>query len=264
VNLSALIPSIIYVSESQDFLPPKSCPYLGTLHPGSPYIEINQEKRAKMNNNQFAFIYCVNDEAQFQDSWRHVSQLYVPPGFAIEQQAVRGAPTIANGYNQAMRRSQAKYKVYLHQDVQILNPIFIPEVHSIFTRNPSLGMLGVLGAKKLPANGVWWEAAQTYGKVMFFGQKLELKNPILGEFESVQGIDGMIMITQYDLPWREDISLNWHFYDASQSLEFIKAGNPVGVVRQTNPWCAHNSRTPFIPYQVSQQVFVNAYREFLG
>lgn len=216
-----------------------------------------------MNNNQFAFIYCVNDEAQFQDSWNHVTRLFVPPGFTIEQQAVRGAPSITAGYNQAMRNSRAKYKVYLHQDVQIINPIFIAEVHSLFARYPALGMLGVLGAKKLPPNGVWWEAAEVYGKVLFSGQLLDLKTPIPGEFANVQAIDGMIMITQYDRPWREDIPLNWHFYDASQSLEFIKAGYQVGVVRQTTPWCAHNSHTPFIPFQLSQQAFVNAYREYL-
>jgi hypothetical protein len=217
-----------------------------------------------MNNSQFSFIYCVNNEAQFQDSWRHVSALFVPPGFTVEQQAIRNAPNITAGYNQAMRNSQAKYKVYLHQDVQILNPIFIPEIHSLFTRYPSLGMLGVLGAKKLPPNGVWWEAAQTYGKVIFFGQTLESNTPVLAEFESVQAIDGLIIITQYDLPWREDIGLNWHFYEASQSLEFIKAGYLVGVPRQAQPWCAHNTRTPFIPFQISQRAFLNAYRGILG
>jgi len=216
-----------------------------------------------MNNNQFSFIYCINDEAQFQDSWRYVSTLFVPPGFTVEQQAIRGAPSFTAGYNQALRNSQAKYKVYLHQDVRILNPIFIPEVHSLFTRYPKLGMLGVLGAKKLPPNGVWWEAAQTYGKVIFFGQVLELNTPVVAEFESVQAIDGMIIITQYDLPWWEDLG-NWHFYDTSQSLEFIKAGYLVGVARQTQPWCSHNTRTPFIPYQICQQVFLKKYRELLS
>jgi hypothetical protein len=216
-----------------------------------------------MNNNQIAFIYCVSDEAKFQDSWRHVSALFVPPGLTVEQQAIRGARSIAAGYNQAMRNSQAKYKVYLHQDVQIVNPIFIADVQSLFTRYPNLGMLGVLGAKKLPANGVWWEAAQVYGEVLFFNQTLKLSTPILGEFENVQAIDGMIMITQYDLPWREDIGLNWHFYDASQSLEFIKAGYTVGVARQAKPWCTHNTNSPFIPFQLNQQAFLNTYRGFL-
>ena len=40
----------------------------------------------------------------------------------------------------------------------------------------------------------------------------------------VKGIGGLIMITQYDIPWRDDIFDGWHFYDASQSIEFIRKG----------------------------------------
>lgn len=49
-----------------------------------------------------------------------------------------------------------------------------------------------------------------------------------------------MMITQYDIKWREDLFKNWDFYDISQSQEFIKAGYKVVVPNQKNPWCIHD------------------------
>ncbi|MCL6591664.1 MAG: glycosyltransferase family protein [Firmicutes bacterium] len=215
-----------------------------------------------MDFNKFSFIYCVNSEEQFRQSWNQVNLLHIPPGYKIESQCIRGAASIASGYNQAMGKTDAKYKIYLHQDVIIHNPVFLAQLLHLFTRYPNLGMLGVLGAEKLPANGVWWEAPKRYGKVLFWGQIIECEE-ITGDFQSVQAIDGMLMVTQYDLPWREDLFDGWHFYDASQSLEFIKAGYIVGVPRQTGPWCAHNTTASMLSYQGNQQIFLNHYREFL-
>ena len=45
----------------------------------------------------------------------------------------------------------------------------------------------------------------------------------------VEAIDGLIMITQYDIPWREDLFQKWDFYDVSQSMEFIRHGYKVAV-----------------------------------
>ena len=48
------------------------------------------------------------------------------------------------------------------------------------------------------------------------------------------------MITQYDLLWRDDIFDGWHFYDLSQSIEFIRKGLKVVVPNQQNAWCIHD------------------------
>jgi hypothetical protein len=212
--------------------------------------------------HKFEFIYCINNQAQFQESWQYASVLKIPAGFTVNQTTLHDMGSIAQGYNRAMRDSNAKYKIYLHQDVNILNPDFLHNILDLFRKYPNLGMLGVLGAKRLPANGIWWEAQECYGKVYFFNNSLN-NMEVTGEYESVQAIDGMIMITQYDLPWREDLLKGWHFYDMAQSLEFIKAGYHVGVPKQVTPWCSHNTSTPLIPFQENQQVFLNQYRQWI-
>ena len=55
-----------------------------------------------------------------------------------------------------------------------------------------------------------------------------------------EAIDGFIMITQYDVPWREDLFTKWDFYDCSQSMEFIRHGYKVIVPNMKEPWCVHD------------------------
>ncbi len=54
------------------------------------------------------------------------------------------------------------------------------------------------------------------------GNSLLSLGNVKNDYEQVRVIDGLIMVTQYDLPWREDLFLGWHFYDVSQCLEFLK------------------------------------------
>ena len=49
----------------------------------------------------------------------------------------------------------------------------------------------------------------------------------------------MIMITQYDIKWREDIFDGFDFYDVSQSAEFQMKGYKIGVPHQKSVWCSH-------------------------
>ncbi|WP_171908954.1 glycosyltransferase family protein [Paenibacillus sp. GP183] len=168
------------------------------------------------------------------------------------------------GYNEAMRRSDAKYKVYLHQDVFIIHSHFIYDMLSLFRNNANIGMLGVIGAKTIPASGIWWESGDEVGKVYDSHQgnmALFSASEISGCYETVQVIDGLLMATQYDLPWREDLFQDWHFYDASQCMEFAKAGYTVAVPKQEKPWCLHDSgitRTG-LDFAVSRKLFCDTY-----
>ena len=56
----------------------------------------------------------------------------------------------------------------------------------------------------------------------------------------MDAIDGFLMVTQYDLPWREDLFDKWDFYDCSQSMEFIRQGYRVVVPNMKAPWCVHD------------------------
>jgi hypothetical protein len=216
-------------------------------------------------DNCFTFIYCVKNDIDCEASCQHLDSLQIPVGYTATKQIFRNNPNIAQDYNMAMSNSAAKYKIYLHQYTNIINANFLLEILSLFKNHPELGMLGVLGAKKLPPNGNWREASERYGKILFGGEPLIYNNEITSDYQPVQVIDGMIMITQYDLPWREEVFHDQFFYDAAQCLEFIKVGYKVGIPKQSEPWCAFNNTTDtLIQYYRDRERFCQEYQGFIG
>ncbi len=196
-----------------------------------------------MNEKKICFISCVNDHQLYKESLYYINQLEIPEGYEIECICVEDAISMTQGYNKAMKESDAKYKVYLHQDVYIINKSFIRDVLDVFNSDNKVGMLGMAGAKTIPTNGVWEESTHKYGEVYeSHTGKMELLqlNKVESNYEEVKVIDGFIIITQYDIPWREDIFDGWYFYDVSQSIEFASKGYKVVIPEQEEVWCIHD------------------------
>ena len=161
----------------------------------------------------------------------------------VEILTVEEAKSLTAAYNEAMQCSDAKYKVYLHHDTFIINPDFIGDCVAFFRKYPQAGMLGNVGVEKMPASGVMWDADR-YG--MLYEQHIYetalLANALPSDLEylGAEAVDGFLMVTQYDIPWREDLFTGWDFYDCSQSMEFIRAGYQVAVPQMKKPWCVHD------------------------
>jgi len=196
--------------------------------------------------NSVAFITCVNDEETYKESLLYIDRLIIPKGFTIEKIAIRDAKSITSGYNEAMKKCKSKYKVYLHQDTFIINQNFINDMLKIFS-DKNVGMFGAVGSIDVPENAVWWESQRIYGSICDnVGLIMSEKNhnymdyDINEEYKKVEAIDGLIMVTQYDVKWREDIFDGWHFYDVSQSAEFVRNGYDVVVPKQESSWYIHD------------------------
>lgn len=194
-----------------------------------------------MDAKKICFVMCVNSEQYLQEAMYYINRLHIPEGYTIDVITVEEAVSMTSGYNEAMRASDAKYKVYLHQDVMIIERDFLKHLLKIF-ENHKVGMFGMVGAPKLSENGVMWYSdriGRLYtSNVYLMGDSVLGK--VQGEYQQVEVIDGLLMATQYDIPWREDIFQKWDFYDVSQSFEFRKRGYEVVVPRMEQPWCIHD------------------------
>ena len=221
-----------------------------------------------MNNKKIAFITCVNDDILYEECLRYISNLVIPEGYEIDTIAIKEATSMTSGYNEAMKSTDAKYKVYLHQDTFIINKNFINDIISIFKLDDSIGIIGMVGSKNIPNNAIWWEASKKYGKV-YESHTGNIKILSFDEgdyvYEEVKAIDGLIMITQQDMFWREDLFEGWHFYDISQCLEFILAGYKVIVPDQKTPWCIHDCGLVNIKngYDKYKEVLLQNYKEHI-
>ena len=196
-----------------------------------------------MDSNKGAFIICVNNNRMYHEAEIYIKSLDIPTGFTLEIIPIYNAKSMTSGYNCGMKKTDAKYKIYLHQDIFIINKYLIKDILNIFS-NEKIGMIGLAGSEDIPANGKWWCAENRLGKVIHLFEDYSFFENVFGirnePFSKVKLIDGMLIATQYDIKWREDLFDGWHFYDVSQSMEFIK--NNYYVVVPNEPYCL--LRTP--------------------
>lgn len=206
---------------------------------------------------------CVNNKDYEEEQSYYMKSLKVPDGYEMEILEVKDAASMTAGYNEGMYASDAKYKVYMHQDVFIVNKNFIADMLQIFS-NEKIGMLGMVGATKLPENSIMWYGPRV-GK-LYYNSIYEAGESEIGEidgaYEEVEALDGLLMATQYDIPWREDLFQDWDFYDASQSQEFIRAGYKVVVPNQPQAWCIHDDGFFNLKnYYKNRKIFQQEYRK---
>jgi SAM-dependent methyltransferase len=225
------------------------------------------------NENAICFITCVNDDEQYKRMLDSINNLLVPDGYGIECLAVRNAASMTGGYNAALQESNSKYKVYLHQDVLILNKRFLFDILKIFQTDKKAGALGVVGSRRVPGTCLWWNDDDKLGCLLdkWTGQEVLYDyGPMVFEWEAASIVDGLLIATQYDIEWREDLFDGWHLYDSSQCCEFKRQDYKVVVPNQRNengeiaPWCLHNSVRPSMDkHNKYRDVFRKEYWEMM-
>lgn len=198
----------------------------------------------------------------------YLCELNVPEGFEVDIIEVKGASSMASGCNEGMKQSDAKYKVYLHQDVFIKNKNFISDIITIFHKDEKIGMIGMVGTPYMAKTGTMWSGIR-YGA--FYRLQEYIDKGIISRFfpfetgyMEMEAVDGLLMATQYDLPWREDLFQKWDFYDVSQSFEFLKAGYKIVVPGQKQEWYIHDCGViNLYNYNEERKKFLTHYSEFM-
>ena len=112
--------------------------------------------------------------------------------------------------------------------------------------------------------GMWRESEEKYGTIYEDRtgsiELLRFLNPV-DNYEKVSAVDGVMLITQQDLKWREDIFNGWHFYDISHCMEFNRKKLEIVVPKQDEPWCFHDCGVTDITveYEFYRQRFLDEY-----
>lgn len=218
-----------------------------------------------MNDNKIAFIICTNNQLYFNECCYYINRLLLPEGFERDVIGIEDAPSMCAGYNAGMQSSDAKYKVYLHHDVFIKEPKFIFYLLERFRSAPDVGMIGMVGGCGMPKTGVAylaWNEGTVDCREPDFAYQL-ICDPGQQEDCPVDAVDGLLMATQYDIAWREDLFVNFDFYDVSQSFEMRKAGYHILVPYQKTPWVIHDSSFAKLNYyDKNRKIILETYPEF--
>ena len=198
-----------------------------------------------MNENQIAFIICADHVQYYNECVRYINELEVPEQFTTDIICIQEAESMVQGYRAGMQASDAKYKVYLRQDVLLLNRNFLHDILQIFQQDESIGLIGMVGCSKLPENANFMECWDIGSMEVFNGRNLDddfkIRQPNQ-KYEAVMAVQGTVMVTQYDIGWQEELEAvidGWYFYDIALSLNMLKKGYCTVVPEQKIPWCYH-------------------------
>lgn len=180
-----------------------------------------------MDDKKFAIIiHKTNDDAcnRLIDSLQNVD---VPEGYDAEILPVEGDEKFFV-YDFAMNQSDAKYKLYLDENVIVQEKNILANLLEIFQSDEKIGIIGVSGAVELSAHGLCWGSIKRCGKFFFDNDKslVEESNFDVAA-QDVDAIDGFFMATQYDLNWRYDLFHENTFGDTAQCIEFRRQGGGV-------------------------------------
>ena len=225
-----------------------------------------------MNDHKFTFIICTNDSLLLSECIHYINHLVIPEGYELELLTITDAVCITQGYNEAMMTSDAKYKIYMHQDVFILNKYILYDLLSIFESDPQIGMIGMVGYEKVSSDGMMWNAERSGNLYM---RKPKSPYPTLSSYRysitqdiytPVAMVDGFFLATSRDFPWNTNQLDGWDFYDAFQCIRFLSEGYKIVVPHQSHPWCMHddNRILNLIHYDRYRQIFLQTYPQFLG
>lgn len=218
-------------------------------------------------NNDMDFIVCTNDELWFEECKKYIQKLCIPDGMNIHIIPVRNATSMCNGYNTGMKQSNARYKVYLHHDTFIINPDFIADILHIFQSDAKIGLIGIVGADEVKKQKVsWgeWDYGMTVSCTGLSEQCIQFGG-VDGLYQQTDCVDGMLIATQYDITWREDLFTGWDLYDRSICMEFRKQGYLSVVPKQSKPWCIHDcGPSSLLHWKKEMLLFVHTYTEYFS
>ncbi|MBD5545734.1 MAG: hypothetical protein HDR01_16215 [Lachnospiraceae bacterium] len=227
-----------------------------------------------VNEHKFAFILCTNNDIYLQECFHYLNQLIIPGNYEVDILTIHDAASMASGYNEGMSSTDAKYKIYMHQDLFILNRYFLWDLLSIFQSDSSIGMIGMVGYPTVSIDGMMWHS-NPLGSIPLYGSPdaaypnadyKQYRYSLSDGITDVALIDGCIMMTSYDLPWEEKLLKGWHFYDAFQSMNFLLHGYRIVVPTPKLPWFLHDDGIflSLWDYHDYRKIFVEKYAPYLG
>lgn len=229
------------------------------------------KKNNNINDHKFAFIICANDLLLLEECIHYINHLNIPEGYELDVLSINEATCITDAYNEAMSSSDAKYKIYMHQDVFILNKNLLGDLLEIFNSDAKIGMIGMVGYESVSTDGIMWHTKRlgnlylshpeyTYPSLSDYRYQLHEDN-----YSLVAEIDGFFMATCLDLPWDRRLT-GWDFYDAFHSMNFLLQGYKIAVPLQIYPWCMHDSGkiSNLTNYNQARQLFFDIFPNCLG
>lgn len=156
----------------------------------------------------------------FQMGYREMQPIIVPPE--------AGAANIGQAYNMARQYAKHKMRVFVHQDVKILDRLFFEKLDEMFL-DPKVGAVGVIGSVVDTGAGFFHTVPRNKRGTRYGG--------FYPERCKVALVDGFMLATNLDLPFSEEYETT-HMAIEDFCMQVRAAGKEVWTV---DALCEHKS-----------------------
>ena len=188
----------------------------------------------------FHFCICYSDINCANAAVACINDLNVPEGVEIQISTATEAENVAEAYNALTENFPADYNVFLQENVYIVNHEFISDVISVFSKDDSIHLVGIMGESS-------YKSADDFGKWDVGSIHITDDRPVdtikcdFPElYKTVDSLNGMLIVTDYLPKWDSMSDDKNGYFDIDQSLKAREMGYKLAVAGQKEPWCILN------------------------
>ena len=239
----------------------------GYLQPIDAAVEEQAGVLPLVNEKKIAVLVRKSHEAQYAVCMESLQAMKWPAGYEVEVFALEAEKPYAAEANAVLAKTDAKYKIYINDDLCLVSPQAVEELLDIF-RDETVGMVGFLGSRSLPVSGNLLESAYKWGAVYVpmendltetrFGEATE------GESAVVRFLAPSFFATQADLSWNEAYGKQYYAVLA-HCQAFEGEGRRIVVPLPQNIWCAYQIKNiSFDADEADREIFFAGHHPYLG
>lgn len=200
--------------------------------------------RCMKKEKRFAFFVRKSNEVYCSACLESLQTLRVPLGYEVEIFTLAAEKPYAEQVNRALALSSAGFKIYINDDVCLVRPDMLAEILQIF-ENKSIGMVGFMGSRSLPADGNVLGVEDKQG-AFYIPMERNLSEMRFGEnstesLADVRFVLPSLFATQMDLSW-DEVYETQYYAVLAQCRKFEEAGRRIVVSLAQDIWCAYQSR----------------------
>ncbi|MBB5337552.1 glycosyltransferase [Pectinatus brassicae] len=208
-----------------------------------------------LDRYKIAIIINVTDEASYKLTIKSLTKLIVPAKYKVEIITTQKEINIATAYNRVMKSSSAKYKIYLRAGIEIINKNFFGDIINIFKTNWNIGIIGMSGVKIIPTDANIFVSSTRIGKIRSINNKNIVFSDCNDSYEFAAAIDDYLMVTQYDINWRNDLFSSEGLYNIAQCIEFKRNYYSTAVAGQKEPWILYREKNIIMTQDERERFF---------
>ncbi len=192
---------------------------------------------------RIAVLLHKSRERRYEICMESLRNMNWPDGYEAELFVITQDRPYAVQVNEIMTAADAKYKIYINDDLCLVHPQMIEEMLNLF-QDDSIGMIGILGSTSLPVSGSVMDSPYKSGAVYIPSEKdlSELRFHETSEAADVRFLLPSLFATQRDVPWDEAYEKQYYAVLAyCRGME--ESGVRIVVPHPQEIWCTYQEKS---------------------